>query len=162
MSQRSSFETLGNPKSFGTLGTTLSQVLCTFRYHQKTMESSLPYWLRIIFRSPKPNCLKYFGTRVSFFSILWCSWTGNHPSDDLARFCYILDLNVGKKPQSFYILGYLLELSRKSGNLGFSFLWNLANLNHFFPWKIHCIGENHIFQVEIWWIFSTKKALLVT
>jgi hypothetical protein len=27
---------------------------------------------------------------------------------------------------------------------------NLANLGQFFPWKILCIGRNHIFQLEIW------------
>jgi hypothetical protein len=33
----------------------------------------------------------------------------------------MLDMNVEKTPQSFYILGYLMELSTKSGNLDFLF-----------------------------------------
>jgi len=78
------------PSPLGTLGTTLSQVLCTLGIIKKTTESSSPYWLGIIFRS------EVLGTRVSFFPILWCSWTGNLPSDDLARFGYILDMNVEK------------------------------------------------------------------
>jgi hypothetical protein len=27
----------------------------------------------------------------------------------------------------------------------------------FFPWKILCIGHNHIFQVEIWQDFAQKE-----
>jgi hypothetical protein len=34
---------------------------------------------------------------------------GHHPWDDLARFGYVLGMKV-KKPKSFYILGYLLEV----------------------------------------------------
>jgi hypothetical protein len=37
----------------------------------------------------------------------------DHPSDDLARFGYTLDMKVGKikiKIKSFYILGYLMAL----------------------------------------------------
>jgi hypothetical protein len=37
------------------------------------------------------------------------------------------------------------------------FLGNLANLGHFFSWKILCIGRNHIFQVEIWQYFAPQK-----
>jgi hypothetical protein len=36
--------------------------------------------------------------------------SGNHPENNLAKFGYILDMNAGQKPKSFYILGYLLEL----------------------------------------------------
>jgi hypothetical protein len=32
----------------------------------------------------------------------------------------------------------------------FFFFRNMANLGHFFLWKIPCIGRNHIFQVKIW------------
>jgi hypothetical protein len=32
-----------------------------------------------------------------FFSILWCSWSGDHPYDDLARIGYILHMKVEKK-----------------------------------------------------------------
>ncbi len=31
-----------------------------------------------------------------------------------------------------------------------------------FPWKILCIGWNHIFQVEIWRNFARKKTMLKT
>jgi hypothetical protein len=59
----------------------------------------------------------------------------DHPPDDLARFGYRLDMKVGKKKkkktESFYILGYLMELIikiwcsgnffSKSGELGLFF-----------------------------------------
>jgi len=86
---------------------------------------------------------------VFLISILWCSWNGNHPQRDLVRFGYKLDMKNRKKPESFYILGYLMELIIKVWEFGI-FLINVTNLGHFFPWKILCIAWNHIFQVEIW------------
>ncbi len=38
--------------------------------------------------------------------ILWWSQSGNRPENDLAKFGYILDMKVGKKTESFYVLGY--------------------------------------------------------
>jgi hypothetical protein len=35
-------------------------------------------------------------TQWFLFSILWWSWSGDHPWDDLARFGYILDIKVEK------------------------------------------------------------------
>jgi hypothetical protein len=37
----------------------------------------------------------------------------DHPSDDLARFGYRLDMKAGKKKPLFYILGYLMKLIMK-------------------------------------------------
>ncbi len=41
---------------------------------------------------------------VFFFPIFWCSWSGDHPQDGLARFGYRLVMKVEKKSESFYIL----------------------------------------------------------
>jgi hypothetical protein len=41
---------------------------------------------------------------------LWCSQSGNHPENNLAKVGYIQDTKMGKKKRSFYILGYLLDL----------------------------------------------------
>jgi hypothetical protein len=30
-------------------------------------------------------------------------------------------------------------------------------LGPFFPWKLLCIGQNHIFQVEVWQNFAKGK-----
>jgi hypothetical protein len=54
---------------------------------------------------------------------------------DLARFGYILHMKVEKQTEFFYILGYLLELIIKTWQSEI-FFGNLANLGHFFPWKI--------------------------
>ncbi len=61
---------------------------------------------------------------------MWCSWSGYHPQDDLAIFGYRLDINVLKKSESFYILGYLLKLIIKT-----LMIWNL-------------------FFCKIWWIWA--------
>jgi hypothetical protein len=61
-----------------------------------------------------------------------------HPSDDLARLGYRLDMKVGKKKkkktESFYILGYLMELIMKiwcSGKLFFE-IWRIGSFFFFF------------------------------
>ncbi len=41
---------------------------------------------------------------------MWCSQSGDHLQSNLTRFGYILNMKVGKKPKSFNIIGYLLEL----------------------------------------------------
>jgi hypothetical protein len=54
--------------------------------------------------------------RQGFHStILWCSQSGNHSQNNLAKFGYALDMKVGKikNKKSFYILCYLLELIKK-------------------------------------------------
>jgi hypothetical protein len=61
-----------------------------------------------------------------------------------------------KIKESFYILGYILELIIKIWQSGtfffFSKIWQIRAI--FFPWKFLCIGWNHILQVEIWWNFT--------
>ncbi len=93
--------------------------------------------------------------------ILWCSQSDNRSENDLAKFGYILNTKANYfffKTESFYILGYLLELIKKNPTIWKNILQNLANLGHFFLWKILCIGhQNHIFQVEIWRGFANKR-----
>jgi hypothetical protein len=64
---------------------------------------------------------------------LCCSWSGDHPNDDLARFGYTLAMKVGKKT---HILGHPLELIIKIWRFWFFSLRNLANLGPLFSWKI--------------------------
>jgi hypothetical protein len=49
-----------------------------------------------------------------FWTILWSSQSGHHSQNNLAKFGYILDMKVGKTRESFYILGFLLQLTHKS------------------------------------------------
>jgi hypothetical protein len=58
---------------------------------------------------------------------------GNHPKNNLAKFGYIIDVKVGEKQktESFYVLGYLLELIIKT--------WEFGGVFFFFPLKL---GEN--------------------
>jgi hypothetical protein len=62
--------------------------------------------------------------------ILWCSQSGHHPENNLAKFGYILDMKVEKKSKSFYVLGYLLELIIKIWRFGKKFLLSLGHLFH--------------------------------
>ncbi len=63
-----------------------------------------------------------------------CSRRGDYPENNLAKFGYILDMKVGKRikqnPSIFLATYWILTL--KSGDLKKKFLWNLANLGHFF------------------------------
>jgi hypothetical protein len=40
---------------------------------------------------------------------VWCSQTGDHPHEDLAKFGYGPGMKVKKKKESFYISATLLE-----------------------------------------------------
>jgi hypothetical protein len=54
---------------------------------------------------------------------LWCSQSGDHPENNLAKLGYILDMKVEKKQKAFYIFGYLLKLIiKKSWEFGELFL----------------------------------------
>jgi len=69
---------------------------------------------------------------------MWCSQSDNRSENDLAKFGYILNTKANYfflKTESFYILGYLLELiPKKSDNLK-KYSSNLANLGLFFNEK---------------------------
>jgi hypothetical protein len=80
--------------------------------------------------------------------------------DELAKFDYRLDMKVEKKSELFCILGYLLELIIQ--------IWQFEILIYFilkfdefgpffFPWKILCVTQNNIFEVEIWGNFTENK-----
>jgi len=68
----------------------------------------------------------YYSSQGFFLRILWCSWSGHHPENNLAKFGYIIDMKVYIfKIKSFFILGYLLkgiiklwQLNLKSGEFG--------------------------------------------
>ncbi len=102
---------------------------------------------------------------VFFFSILWCSWSGDHPYDDLARFGYILDMKVEKKLETFkfLFLATYWNFSWKSGDLDSIFVgtWRIWVL-YFSTWKILSVGRNHNFQVKIWWNFAKQKHWVCT
>ncbi len=97
---------------------------------------------------------------VFVFSILWCSWSGDHPYDDLARFGYILDMKVEKKLETFkfLFLATYWNFSWKSGDLDSIFVgtWRIWVL-YFSTWKILSVGRNHNFQVKIWRNFAKQK-----
>jgi len=50
-----------------------------------------------------------YGCMVSL-RILWCNQSGDHLENNLTKFGYMINMKVGKKWKSFYILGYLLEV----------------------------------------------------
>jgi len=95
---------------------------------------------------PTPPHLR---NRVSL-RILWCSQSGDHPGNDLARFGYIIDMKVFFffKTESFYILGYVLKVIIRLWQFGIFLNLKCVKFGPFFPWKILlCISRNHIFQV---------------
>jgi len=65
---------------------------------------------------------------------------------------------VEKNQNCSIFLATYWNLSQNSGNLQFIFLKS-GKFGPLFPWKILCIGQNHIFQVNIWQNFIKKKTL---
>jgi hypothetical protein len=69
----------------------------------------------------------------------------------------MLDMKVFfLKKESFYILGYLLDLIIKLNDFEKENLQNLANLGHSFHEKSFIYVEIIFFQVEIWHKFTRK------
>jgi hypothetical protein len=66
-------------------------------------------------------------------------------------------MKVKKNQNPSYILGYLLELIIKIWQFGKKYSLKSGEFGPFFPWKILCIGQNHIFQVKIWRNLGPKK-----
>ncbi len=68
------------------------------------------------------------------FRILWCSQSGNHSQNNLAKFGCIVDMKVGKNPNASIFLATCWNLSLKSGNL-----WKQSSksgeFGSFFPWS---------------------------
>ncbi len=80
--------------------------------------------------------------------IWWCSQSGDHSKNNLAKFGYILDRKVERKKESLYILGYLLELIIKIWQFGF-FILRSNKFGPFFPWIFFFYtGQNHNFSVQ--------------
>jgi hypothetical protein len=81
--------------------------------------------------------------------ILRCSQSGNHPENNLAKFCYILNMKLEKKIKksgSFYILGYLLELIITIWWSDFVFSFKIWRIWVIFYLKNLCIGRNPNFS----------------
>ncbi len=82
--------------------------------------------------------------------ILWCSQSGNHLKNNLAKFGLPTRYESRKEMESFYILGYQpCELIIKIWRLENKSL-NLETLSNFFHENSFVISRNHIFQVKIW------------
>jgi len=58
----------------------------------------------------------------------------------------VTSVKVEKKKKDGYLLELIIKIQRFEKEK--ENLLNLANLGHFFPWKILCIGQNHTFQVK--------------
>jgi hypothetical protein len=67
-----------------------------------------------------------------------------------------MEMKVEKKTESFYIIGYLLELIIKIWQSELLLLLKSGKFEPIFPWKTLCIDQNHIFKVKISQSFSPR------
>ncbi len=114
-----------------------------------------PLWLhhKILKRDPGLILIRVFSSRI-----LWCSQSGNDSENNLPKFGHILDMKVGKNKIKIFLYSWL-PTGTYHKNLA---IWNFfssksGEFRSFFPWKIFCIGQNHIFQVKIWRKFVSKR-----
>jgi hypothetical protein len=66
-----------------------------------------------------------------YFSILRCNSKWSSSTRWFSQISFHIKYEIRKKPECFYILGYLLELVIKSSDLKKKIFKNLANLCHF-------------------------------
>jgi len=97
----------------------------------KLFSESLPLWLHHKILEEKTLIRIKPG---SLLRILWCSQSGDHPENNLAKFGYILDMKIEKQNPSIFLATYR-NLSLKSGDLELFSFENLSNLGHFFHEK---------------------------
>jgi hypothetical protein len=90
-------------------------------------------------------------SRLCCFSILWCSWSGDYPWDNLTKLDYKLDIKVGKNKTLLYSWLLIGPYQKKLGIL------KLGKFEPFFLWKILFITWNHIFKIKIWQNFTKKN-----
>jgi hypothetical protein len=104
-----------------------------------------------------PLYCTYHLASVFFLSIiLWCGQSGDHLEKNQIKFDQIIDMKVLLEnivlyswlPHGTYHMN--LVIWKKSTK-------NLGKLLQIFPWKTLWIGWNHVFQVEIWQKFTSKK-----
>jgi hypothetical protein len=63
---------------------------------------------------------------------LLCSQSGNHSENNLAKFGYVLDMEVGKKKILLYSWLPTGTYHKNSGNLDFFFSWKSDKFGPFF------------------------------
>jgi len=84
-----------------------------------------------------------------FKRILWHSQKCHHSQNNVAKFGYVLDMKVEKKKNPSIFPDPHWNLIIKTGDLKKKPFKIWANLNHFFLWKILCIGWNYINTVVL-------------
>jgi hypothetical protein len=96
--------------------------------HNPTLDSfvSLKIWVAI--SSSFASDIRAF----FFFNFVICSQTGDHSQEDLTKYAYRPDMNVGKFKESFYSFSYLLKTCCR--NLAIN-LFIFSNLDFFFKLK---------------------------
>jgi hypothetical protein len=80
--------------------------------------------------------------------ILWCIQNGDHPENNLAKFGYRLDMKVEKKNRILLCSWLRMRTYHKNLAIWIYFCSKSSEFGPNFPWKILCIGRNHIFQFE--------------
>jgi hypothetical protein len=85
---------------------------------------------------------------------------------NLIKFLYFADTTergTRGERESDFMDNFIRHESREKQNLSV-FLNTYQNLSltsgefrPFLPWKLFCVGWNHIFQVKVWWIFAKKR-----
>jgi hypothetical protein len=100
------------------------------------------YWTR---KGVDMNFLRCWWSQGFFLSISWCSHSGDHPQEELAKFGYKTERKIGKLWESCYILATCCNLLSIYGNFRKNSLeiWWLS---------VHSFHKNPLYESD--WNFS--------
>jgi hypothetical protein len=66
-------------------------------------------------------------------------------------------MEVGKKKTRILLYSWLSTGTCHKNLVSWEQFFKIWQIEQFFPWKILCIAQTHIFQVETWWKFTSKR-----
>jgi hypothetical protein len=133
-----------------------------YRFYE-FLEIMLPVKSKLWRDAHRPGSIRKFknkNTATGFLlRILWQSQSGNHSQNNLAKFGYILDMKVEKKPESFYVFWLPTGTYHKNLAIRKIKIFKIWRIWVIFSMKTPLCRLKSFFQSEIWQKLLGKETL---